>query len=101
MDVSQSAEVVGPDIQDRPDTIDSKDANDPSHRPAQVDDLPSFLLPSQVSLSAEPEAAHHELLAQRAVAGRQAPLAMASALDARVDDFLEKRRWMLDHRGRA
>lgn len=42
-----------------------------------------------------------QLLAQRAVAERQAPLAMATALDARVDAFLEKRRWILDRRGRA
>ena len=37
-----------------------------------------------------------QLLAQRAVFERQTPLAMATALDARVDGFLEKRRWMLD-----
>ena len=35
-------------------------------------------------------------LAQRAVAERQSPLAMATTLDARVDGFLEKRRWLLD-----
>ena len=35
-------------------------------------------------------------LAQRAVYARQSPLTMATALDARVDVFLEKRRWMLD-----
>ena len=35
-------------------------------------------------------------LAQRAVFERQSPLTMATALDARVDAFLEKRRWMLD-----
>lgn len=34
-------------------------------------------------------------LAQRAVFERQSPLAMATALDARVDGFLEKRRWLL------
>jgi len=37
-----------------------------------------------------------QLLAQRAVAQRLSPLAMATLLDARVDGFLEKRRWMLD-----
>ncbi|OYU77661.1 MAG: hypothetical protein CFE45_30590, partial [Burkholderiales bacterium PBB5] len=42
-----------------------------------------------------------QLLAQRAVAERQAPLAMATALDARVAAFLEKRRWMLNQRGQA
>ncbi len=35
-------------------------------------------------------------LAQRAVALRWSPLAMATTLDARVDGFLDKRRWMLD-----
>ena len=40
-------------------------------------------------------------LAQRAVFERQSPLAMATALDARVDGFLEKRRWMLARRGVA
>ena len=35
-------------------------------------------------------------LAQRAVFAHQAPIIMATALDARVDGFLEKRRWMLD-----
>ena len=40
-------------------------------------------------------------LAQRAVFERQSPLAMATALDARVDGFLEKRRWMLARRGAA
>jgi multiple sugar transport system substrate-binding protein len=39
-------------------------------------------------------------LVQRAVHDRQAPLQMATALDARADAFLEKRRWMLD-RARA
>ncbi|OGA98424.1 MAG: ABC transporter substrate-binding protein [Burkholderiales bacterium RIFCSPHIGHO2_12_FULL_69_20] len=39
-------------------------------------------------------------LAQRAVAERQSPLTMATTLDARVDGFLEKRRWMLDRRER-
>ena len=37
-------------------------------------------------------------LAQRAVAERQTPLAMATTLDARVDGFLEKRRWILDRK---
>ncbi len=36
-----------------------------------------------------------QLLAQRAVADKLSPLAMATQLDARVDGFLEKRRWML------
>ena len=40
-------------------------------------------------------------LAQRAVFERQSPLQMATALDARVDGFLEKRRWMLARRGAA
>ena len=40
-------------------------------------------------------------LAQRAVFERQSPLAMATALDARVDGFLEKRRWMLARRAAA
>lgn len=40
-------------------------------------------------------------LAQRAVAERQTALAMATELDARVDGFLEKRRWMLDRRRSA
>jgi hypothetical protein len=40
-------------------------------------------------------------LAQRAVAQKLTPLAMATALDARVDQFLEKRRWLLDRRGQA
>jgi len=40
-------------------------------------------------------------LAQRAVFKRQSPLAMATTLDARVDGFLEKRRWMLDKKARA
>ena len=35
-------------------------------------------------------------LAQRAVFDRQSPITMATALDARVDAFLAKRRWMLD-----
>lgn len=42
-----------------------------------------------------------QLLAQRAVAERQSPLAMATELDRRVDGFLEKRRWMLDRRSAA
>jgi multiple sugar transport system substrate-binding protein len=40
-------------------------------------------------------------LAQRAVAERQRPLAMATTLDERVDAFLEKRRWMLDQKANA
>ena len=40
-------------------------------------------------------------LAQRAVFERQSPLAMATTLDARVDGFLEKRRWMLDKKAPA
>ena len=36
-----------------------------------------------------------QLLAQRALFEGQTPKAMATALDARVDGFLEKRRWML------
>ncbi len=40
-------------------------------------------------------------LAQRAVFEHQSPLVMATALDARVDGFLEKRRWMLAQQGRA
>ena len=39
--------------------------------------------------------------AQRAVFERQSPLQMATALDARVDLFLEKRRWMLARRAKA
>ena len=42
-----------------------------------------------------------QLLAQRAVHERQTPLAMATALDMRVDGFLEKRRWMLDRQAGA
>ena len=38
-------------------------------------------------------------LAQRAVFERQSPHTMAIALDARVDAFLEKRRWLLDRKG--
>jgi multiple sugar transport system substrate-binding protein len=40
-------------------------------------------------------------LAQRAVAQQLPPLTMATQLDARVDQFLEKRRWMLDQRRSA
>ena len=39
-------------------------------------------------------------LAQRAVHERQSALVMATELDARVDGFLEKRRWMLAQRAR-
>ena len=42
-----------------------------------------------------------QLLAQRAVAQKLSPLAMATQLDARVDGFLEKRRWMLDRKAAA
>lgn len=42
-----------------------------------------------------------QLLAQRAVAQKLSPLAMATKLDARVDGFLEKRRWMLDRKAAA
>jgi multiple sugar transport system substrate-binding protein len=42
-----------------------------------------------------------QLLAQRAVAGQLSPPAMASTLDARVDGFLEKRRWMLARKAAA
>ena len=42
-----------------------------------------------------------QLLAQRAVAQGLAPLAMATALDARVDRILEKRRWMLARKAAA
>lgn len=39
-----------------------------------------------------------QLLANRAVAERLSPLQMGTALDARADVFLEKRRWMLERK---
>ncbi|MEK8032278.1 sugar ABC transporter substrate-binding protein [Ideonella sp. DXS29W] len=41
-----------------------------------------------------------QLMAARAVHERTAPATMARALDARVDGFLAKRRWMLDRASR-
>lgn len=40
-----------------------------------------------------------QLFAARAIHDHTAPLAMGQALDTRVDEFLAKRRWMLDRAG--
>jgi multiple sugar transport system substrate-binding protein len=40
-----------------------------------------------------------QLFAARAVHERSQPAVVAKALDARVDTFLAKRRWMLDRDG--
>ena len=42
-----------------------------------------------------------QLFAARAIHDHTAPLAMGQALDVRVDEFLAKRRWMLDRAGSA